>query len=379
MTDANGETAVGHTDTIARRPLGARGGWLGRRPWLTWTTAAVVLPALVAGVSTAVSGRSIERDLADRAREALQESGLRGSVDSHGRDLIVRDVPADRRDEVRAAVLGVVGVRSAEVLTIERDDAPAPLPVAAVETLMFAISDREVAVAGTVPSDAVRRELLATIRQACGERRVTGGLSVVPGAAVPWQVAPLSRLLTVLGNSRGAQSLSWDAGGVTVRGMVPTALAQSSLQRALRSAAPGVSLRSEVTVSAGPAAASADLWALRAQLDRLFLDHPVEFAADSAVVPPEAKNLLRRLAQFLLMAKDRWVVVAGHDIEGPNDDPAARDLLIHRVRAVRDQLIALGVPARRIDTSGLGDTGPSAHSNAEGGKAGSRRVELTIH
>lgn len=368
---------MGDSDSTARRPHGVGGAWLARQPRLAWAATVVVLPALVAGMSTVASGTGIERDLAGRAQRALSDSGLAGTVDSSGVDLTVRDVPADRQDDVRKVVLAVPGVRTADVITISRDQ-PSPRTVANVEPILLTVSNDEIALLGAAPSDQVRRDVVQAVRRFGGDRMVVGGMTVVPGTEVPWQAASLARLVAAVGSDHGQQTISWGAAGVEVRGTVPSDTVKSRLEKALRDAVPGVAVRSTLTVIRDPTEPLSDVNELRTQVDQLLADSPVEFGPDSATVPGEAENTLGRLAQLLLMAKDRTVQVTGHVAAGPGDERAARTLSMERAQAVRDKLIALGVPAQRIVADGFGGAQPRTDSNEEGGKAVNRRVEITI-
>ncbi len=83
---------------------------------------------------------------------------------------------------------------------------------------------------------------------------------------------------------------------------------------------------------------------------------PVNFAFNSADIPPEFEGVLASLAQAMLQpqAQGRMVIVAGHT------DPvggAAYNLALseRRAQAVAAYLIQLGVPAGRIQPVGMGE------------------------
>jgi outer membrane protein OmpA-like peptidoglycan-associated protein len=55
-----------------------------------------------------------------------------------------------------------------------------------------------------------------------------------------------------------------------------------------------------------------------------------------------------------------------------------QELSLKRAMAVRDYLIAQGVPASRIDVAGLGLSAPIADNATTDGRARNRRVEIVV-
>ena len=103
-------------------------------------------------------------------------------------------------------------------------------------------------------------------------------------------------------------------------------------------------------------------------------DEPIEFASGSAVIDTRSAPLLDRLARAMGSCS---VIVR---IEGHTDliGRTAFNLSLSEARAaaVRDALIARGVPAERLRAAGLGARRPVADNHDSGGRARNRRIEF---
>ncbi|MCB1361674.1 MAG: OmpA family protein [Rhodobacter sp.] len=101
------------------------------------------------------------------------------------------------------------------------------------------------------------------------------------------------------------------------------------------------------------------------------------FATDSASLRPDLQSDLRTIAANLQRYPDSIVVVTGHtDSTGTAAHNQA--LSERRADAVASVLISSGVPARRIQAVGAGQTQPIASNGTASGRAQNRRVEITI-
>jgi len=119
----------------------------------------------------------------------------------------------------------------------------------------------------------------------------------------------------------------------------------------------------------------------------------ITFDSGSAVVKPEAKAALTKLAEILSVdsVKDRMMTIIGHTdsdrVKKP--DTIARlkklgksqdnmGLSEARAEAVAEVLRAGGVDAGRIATLGKGETAPIADNTSPAGKAKNRRVDIYL-
>lgn len=121
-----------------------------------------------------------------------------------------------------------------------------------------------------------------------------------------------------------------------------------------------------------PAAAAAPV--CESSLARVLGGEEIRFARDSAVIGAQSGRLLDRLADE---ARGCPGIIR---IEGHTDSagrPAAnRALSRARAAAVRDALIARGIPAERLEARGFGSARPIVSNHTAKGRARNRRIEF---
>lgn len=99
---------------------------------------------------------------------------------------------------------------------------------------------------------------------------------------------------------------------------------------------------------------------------------------DSAVLRPEARDNLRKLAESLNEHDRTNVVIIGHtDSTGP--DAYNQRLSERRADSAAGYLTTLGVTSRRVGTRGMGETDPIASNETAAGQQLNRRVEVVIY
>ncbi|HMB73912.1 MAG TPA: OmpA family protein [Gammaproteobacteria bacterium] len=103
----------------------------------------------------------------------------------------------------------------------------------------------------------------------------------------------------------------------------------------------------------------------------------VLFDTDSASLKPGAQPVLDRLAEFMHANDGYRLLIEGHtDSRGSEDYNIA--LSDERADAVRAALRARSVPARRLETEGLGEAYPVATNQSAAGRQENRRVEIIV-
>jgi outer membrane protein OmpA-like peptidoglycan-associated protein len=104
----------------------------------------------------------------------------------------------------------------------------------------------------------------------------------------------------------------------------------------------------------------------------------VSFASGKATLLPSARNRLQQVAMALKQGDgSSKIIVEGHtDATGSPDNNQL--LSQHRADAVRQSLIAEGVPADRIEAVGYGESRPVADNASPAGRATNRRVEIVV-
>ncbi|KCZ90656.1 OmpA family protein [Hyphomonas johnsonii] len=111
-------------------------------------------------------------------------------------------------------------------------------------------------------------------------------------------------------------------------------------------------------------------------LGQLLGDARIEFAPSSAKIAPASSNLLQRIAAAAAACPGTLRIEGHTDSLG---NPNANDLLSEaRAEAVRDALIARGVPADRLIAQGFGATAPVGNNATPEGRARNRRIEIRV-
>ena len=103
----------------------------------------------------------------------------------------------------------------------------------------------------------------------------------------------------------------------------------------------------------------------------------IAFEKNRARLTTEGRSVLNSLATVLLKSGDASVKyeISGHTDDVGSDD-ANLDLSTRRAEAVREALVAKGVPAERLVTRGYGESRPVASNDTEEGRSTNRRIEV---
>jgi len=101
----------------------------------------------------------------------------------------------------------------------------------------------------------------------------------------------------------------------------------------------------------------------------------VFFEFNKATLLPRSEETLDRVARSLLDWPEVRIEVAGHT-DWIGSDAYNQDLSRRRAQAVREFLLARGVPAERMTAQGYGESRPIADNHSDEGRSKNRRVEL---
>jgi outer membrane protein OmpA-like peptidoglycan-associated protein len=103
----------------------------------------------------------------------------------------------------------------------------------------------------------------------------------------------------------------------------------------------------------------------------------IAFAPGRAALRPEAKASLGKLVAFVNRDPTKPIRIEGHTDSRGN---ANSNQLLSQKRAdsVRDALIAAGVAANRMTSTGMGEDQPVADNETEEGRAKNRRVDVIV-
>lgn len=108
-----------------------------------------------------------------------------------------------------------------------------------------------------------------------------------------------------------------------------------------------------------------------------FESEPVYFDFDRSEIKPEYRRVLERKAAWLKARPEFRVRIEGHcDERGAAEYNVA--LGEKRAVSIRDYLVTLGVPAKRISTISYGEERPAARGDDEASWAKNRRAEFRL-
>jgi outer membrane protein OmpA-like peptidoglycan-associated protein len=116
---------------------------------------------------------------------------------------------------------------------------------------------------------------------------------------------------------------------------------------------------------------------LRRDVLVLTLDSEVQFATGSAEIQPGLTRTLDKVAAVIRQHPGMAIAVIGHT-DSIGATAFNQRLSEQRAAAVRDALVARGVPAGQLTTTGRGYHEPRAENVTPEGRAANRRVELVL-
>lgn len=119
------------------------------------------------------------------------------------------------------------------------------------------------------------------------------------------------------------------------------------------------------------------------QYVQLQMNGALLFDSGQAVLKEDARKILDKIGDILLMYPDSLIEVIGHTDNVPISTSKYKDnmdLSYYRARAVMDFLLDnKEIPRKLIQTSGRGEEAPIASNDTAEGRMLNRRVEIRIH
>lgn len=110
---------------------------------------------------------------------------------------------------------------------------------------------------------------------------------------------------------------------------------------------------------------------------KLNIPNDISFDTGSYAIKPQLRTVLDPFANSLREDPATRVVIVGHT-DNTGSDAVNIPLSVERAQSVRDYLVARGVSATRVETSGRGTREPVADNSTDSGRAKNRRVEIFL-
>lgn len=358
--------------------------------WLPLAASALVVPTALAGLTLLWPRPQIEAELTRTAIESLAAAGISGAdVSFTGRDATISGPDAGRAAEI---VQGVSGVRVAQVPpgpgtgggTGGGAPEPAPAPdAAAAAAAPFGIARRgdDIVLTGVVGTKEEADALVAAATAQAGGRTVVDELTVTPGAVAQAGATPdaVGTVAGLLGATTDGVAAAFDGDTLTLTGSAPDSASAQAAGAALSAALPGTTVDNQLTVAGGAAPApggeldAAGKQELQSAIDALVAGAPIGFEPNSPALTPRGAATVDAVLQLVTLVPGARLQVDGYVASGPgNGVLTAQELSDQRAAAVRDALVAGGVPVGNITARGLGE------GDTPAAQAAGRRVEITV-
>ena len=250
---------------------------------------------------------------------------------------------------------------------------PTTLPVAAPNLFTATLQDGMFILDGTVASELERLALIDRARNALSASNIVNNLAVdLQALAVPAaQFNGLLDLVALMPRNLVSGVLGWNGSSVGLTGSYAAAADRAAMGAAAAQRGVAATLQARATATAEQASA------LEAELNALVTARPILFDRGSINISLSSLGTVQQVAGIAKRYGGVVIEVQGHtDSEG---DPG-RNLTLSEQRAVavRDGLIAMGVPAADLTSMGLGMTQLIRDSNGNELPDKSRRVVFGV-
>lgn len=248
--------------------------------------------------------------------------------------------------------------------------AQATRPVApAAPTAAASAAPGQVVVSGVVPDEATRVAILGKVRELYGAQRVVDQLGIGPLVAPPNWAALVQRMLTPEIKRVSDGQLRVSGNIVEVTGTVPNEAMRQQLASTLvnQIGNPTWTVRNGLQAGRGE----------QQVLDHALANRIIEFEPGNARLTAAGARVLEDLLPILQSMSGRRFEVVGHtDADGVR----AKNIALSEARAaaVKAWLVARGVAAASILTTGAGPDRPVADNATAEGRARNRRIEFRV-
>ncbi len=204
------------------------------------------------------------------------------------------------------------------------------------------------------------------------ESDITSAEATPPG----WDVETAAALRAIAGLDHAELSLA--PGALRIAARLTSPEAALALRDRLRAALPEARIRSAITIDLPAAVASVPPTPARCThlLNRLSARDALRFEPGRAVLDRSTARALDRLAEILASCPESRFEIGGHTDSQGSAEMNAR-LSASRAEAVRNALLERGIPLRRLETRGYGETRPVASNDSPAGRAQNRRIEFS--
>ncbi|MGE0339503.1 MAG: OmpA family protein [Xanthobacteraceae bacterium] len=235
-------------------------------------------------------------------------------------------------------------------------------------------SDDTLTLIGSVPNEALRKQILDAIRRLFGGYQVVDQLTITPNAPAGFQQAALAGLSALSRLADGVLTIRGNKGEISGNAFYAEAL--SAIRANLTRSLPGgftLDLKAGVQAT-GPAI---DAAACQTNVNNMLSKTTILFETGSANISSDSAGLLDRIAGTFARCAGAKVEIAGHT-DSTGDAAANLALSQQRAEAVLGYLTRAGLAAGNFVAKGYGQERPVASNETEEGRARNRRTEFVV-
>ena len=252
----------------------------------------------------------------------------------------------------------------------------------------------EVTLAGDLPDEAARSELVSTVKSQWSSAKVVDNVMLSPGTRGP----ELSGLGGLLAAVAGVQDFGFTIEGadLALTGTAPNIDFASQIQSVAALAFPSLKLTNNLQIpavgappmqvppdaSVPPANApvpppAANCQVLQADIVNL-LRTPIGFTTGGAELTGDSRQLVAQVAAKIKACPAAAVTVVGYT-DNVGSESLNQQLSAGRAKAVADVLVSDGVAAAKVSSRSAGSASPIASNDTPAGRAQNRRVTITVN
>lgn len=227
--------------------------------------------------------------------------------------------------------------------------------------------ERPVIIEGVVPDQATKAKLLTNLRAVYGAERVVDRIQVESIATPPNWGDYVAGMI-----NPGLKRVS--PGKLEVNGQSVRITGEVGNEALRQQVASDLSLASNTSYTVTN---SLKVGSQQSVLDQTLANRIIEFQSGSARLTPFGMSILDEMvAKMAQMPDSRFLIIGHTDNVGQRETNLA---LSHaRALAVKNYMMAKGIPASHMDVLGKGPDEPVADNATNDGKARNRRIEFKI-
>lgn len=259
--------------------------------------------------------------------------------------------------------------------SLELEKADVVPPHAALYRFVAVRRGRGVVLAGHVPGEEGRWDILAAARRNFGAVPVIDDLALASGAPDGFVEAAIAGVRAVNRLTGGRVAMVGQA--VTIEGLAYHPAAAEEIEADLEATVPAGYTVTSRTVSTGQPRQPVATDHCGDLLQAVLHTGSIEFSGDRADIAPDSYGVLDRASSLLTRCRDAIVEIGAHsDSDGSASDNRERTQV--RAEAIVDFLVDAGVKRERLAAVGYGEDQPIADNSTPEGKAANRRIEFTV-